>query len=229
MEEVSLQPLLLSKAPFKTWLGELPPEDVPRLDTAGVVDDLVNMFPQVERAVVEAVAESSGNSLESALEALLAISSSEPAAGVSMDGQTAEERQIKDDEMLALQLFQQFAAEERSRAGSSGGAGAIGADRMFDAISQEGSAAHAQFQQRGYERRCSSSSRGCASGRPPPASKVTRPPTRPAPRPVPGPALAAVTTARTAHKEIERSPWVLCILPGRRLFETSVRSGKACA
>ncbi|KAJ1620917.1 hypothetical protein T492DRAFT_914742 [Pavlovales sp. CCMP2436] len=146
-EQVSLQPLLLSRAPFKTWLGERPPEDVPRLDTAGVADDLVNMFPQIERAVVEAVAESSGNSLERALEALLAISSSEPTAGVSMDGLTAEERQIKDDEMLALQLFQQFAAEERSRAGSSGGAGAIGADRMFEAISQEGSAAHAQFQQ----------------------------------------------------------------------------------
>jgi hypothetical protein len=33
----------------------------------------------------------------------------------------------------------------------------------------------------------------------------------------------------TTHKVIARSPWVLCILPrGGRLFETSLRSGKAC-
>jgi hypothetical protein len=149
-EQIVLQPLLLSEAPYKTWLGEVPPEEVPRLDTEGVVDELANMFPQIERAVIEAVVESSSNSLERALEALLAISDSDPAnvAAISTDGLTAEERQIKEDELLALQLFQQFAAEERSRGGGSSSRDAsVGADRMFEAIQQEGSAAHAQFQQ----------------------------------------------------------------------------------
>jgi len=143
--DVSLKPLLLSEAPYKTWLGEMPPEQVPRLDSVGVVDELANMFPQVERAVIEAVAESSANSLERALEALLAITDGDSAsvASLSADGLSAEERQIKEDELLALQLFQQFAAEERARPGG----GAMGADRMFEAIQQEGSAAHAQFHQ----------------------------------------------------------------------------------
>lgn len=143
--EVILQPLLLSEAPFKTWLGELPPEQVPRLDTAGVVDELANMFPQMERAVIEAVAESSSNSLERALEALLAISEGDSASVISLsaDGLSAEERQIKEDELLALQLYQQFSSEER--AGRSGAP--QDADRMFAAIQQEGSATHARFQQ----------------------------------------------------------------------------------
>lgn len=180
--EVSLQPLLLSDAPYKTWLGEVPPEQAPRLDTAGVVDELEAMFPQIERAVIEAVAESSSNSLERALEALLAISEGDGAsvASLSADGLTAEERQIKEDELLALQLYQQFSAEERSRSGRSGGA--VGAERMFEAIQQEGSAAHAQFQQqpegvrdallkqltRMRQRQATSGIKGESEGLPPP-------------------------------------------------------------
>jgi len=140
---VSLQPLLLSEAPYKTWLGEVPPEEMPRLDGDGVVDELVVMFPMIDRAVVEAVAEDSHNSLERALESLLAISDDSPVT-VSGDGLSAEERQIKEDELLALQLFQQFSAEERQRGGAQG---SMGADRMMEAIQQEGSSAHAQFQQ----------------------------------------------------------------------------------
>mmetsp|Transcript_5355 Transcript_5355/g.18130 ORF Transcript_5355/g.18130 Transcript_5355/m.18130 type:complete len:185 (+) Transcript_5355:141-695(+) len=140
--KVQLQPLLLSKAPYKTWLGERPPEEMPRLDTEGVVDELVQMFPTIEREVVETVAEVSGNSLERALEALLAISDDDPASvAATIDGLTAEERQIKEDELLALQLYRQFAAEEGTRGEGSS------ADRMYAAIQTEGTTAHAQFQQ----------------------------------------------------------------------------------
>mmetsp|Transcript_13651 Transcript_13651/g.33139 ORF Transcript_13651/g.33139 Transcript_13651/m.33139 type:complete len:142 (-) Transcript_13651:383-808(-) len=101
------------------------------------------MFPMIERAVVEAVAESSGNSLERALEALLAISDDDPASTAALsgtDGLSAEERQIKEDELLALQLYQQFASEARQHGGGGD------AERMFRAIQEEGSAAHQQFQ-----------------------------------------------------------------------------------
>lgn len=148
---MSLQPLLLSDAPYKTWLGELPPEQVPRLDTAGVVDELANMFPMIDRDVIEAVAESSDNSLERALEQLLAISDDQPASAAALsgvDGLLDEDRQIKEDELLALQLYQQFAAEDRARSsGAVGGVTRSNAERMFEAIQQEGSEAHAQFQQ----------------------------------------------------------------------------------